>query len=212
MSQPSDQLTTSNWPLQGVAFAPLGKGLKMIPGIALLLAIGLLGKAAAAHVPHMEYVIFAIAFGALISNTVPIPRVFVPGIRTYEFWLKVGENVGHEQASDLMERVKEELVGQKFTDKTAIIDLIRKSALEIGIELSPADVQQIADLMAKINSLDLKQNDLQIQLDKMSGRVDRLLGTQMGLKDTITSWFQRLVDLIARLLDQFMSFVAGARP
>ncbi len=90
MSQPSDQLTTSNWPLQGVAFAPLGKGLKMIPGIALLLAIGLLGKAAAAHVPHMEYVIFAIAFGALISNTVPIPRVFVPGIRTYEFWLKVG--------------------------------------------------------------------------------------------------------------------------
>ena len=125
---------------------------------------------------------------------------------------EVGENVGHEQASDLMERVKEELVGQKFTDKTAIIDLIRKSALEMGIELSPADVQQIADLMAKINSLDLKQNDLQIQLDKMSGRVDRLLGTQMGLKDTITSWFQRLVDLIARLLDQFMSFVAGARP
>lgn len=90
MNQPSEQLTTSSWSLPDVAFTPLGKGLKMIPGIGLLLAIGLLGKMAAARVPHMEYVIFAIAFGALISNTVPIPRIFVPGIRTYEFWLKVG--------------------------------------------------------------------------------------------------------------------------
>lgn len=89
MSQPGENVSRS-WSLPEVSLAPLGKGIRLIPGIALLLAIGYLGKITAAHVPHMEYVLFAIAFGALVSNTLPIPQVFVPGIRTYEFWLKVG--------------------------------------------------------------------------------------------------------------------------
>ncbi|NLJ26227.1 MAG: putative sulfate exporter family transporter [Firmicutes bacterium] len=89
MSQPGENISRS-WSLPEVSLAPLGKGMRLIPGIALLLAIGYSGKITAAHVPHMEYVLFAIAFGALVSNTLPIPRVFIPGIRTYEFWLKVG--------------------------------------------------------------------------------------------------------------------------
>ena len=68
----------------------LTQGLRFIPGIALLFVVGILGKVAAQYVPHMEYVIFAIAFGALISNAVSLPKVFIPGVRTYEFWLKVG--------------------------------------------------------------------------------------------------------------------------
>lgn len=89
MSQPGENISGSR-SFSDISLAPLGKGLRLIPGIALLLAIGYLGKIAAAHVPHMEYVLFAIAFGALVSNTIPIPQVFVPGIATYEFWLKVG--------------------------------------------------------------------------------------------------------------------------
>ncbi|NLJ87047.1 MAG: putative sulfate exporter family transporter [Firmicutes bacterium] len=89
MGQPGEHIT-GGWTLQSAYLAPFQQGLRLIPGIALLFAIGSLGKLAAAHVPHMEYVLFAIAFGALVSNTIPIPRVFAPGIRTYEFWLKVG--------------------------------------------------------------------------------------------------------------------------
>ncbi|NLK07810.1 MAG: putative sulfate exporter family transporter [Firmicutes bacterium] len=70
--------------------AALGKGLRLVPGIGLLLFIGILGKIATVYVPHMEYVIFAIAFGALAANVLPVHRVFAPGIRTYDFWLKIG--------------------------------------------------------------------------------------------------------------------------
>ncbi|WP_438695989.1 YeiH family protein [Tsukamurella sputi] len=75
--------------------------LAYVPGVLLLLAIGLLAKftekwvndAVKAHhwtFPNIEYVLWAILFGLIVANTVGIPKVFRPGIGSYEFWLKVG--------------------------------------------------------------------------------------------------------------------------
>lgn len=72
-----------------------------LPGIALLIAVGLLGKytevwwlaLAKRHhwtVPDIEYVLWAILIGLAITNTVGLPRLFRPGVLTYHFWLKVG--------------------------------------------------------------------------------------------------------------------------
>jgi len=66
------------------------KGLLYLPGIALLLAVGYAGKVVAGYVPHTEYVIWAIAIGMVIRNTISIPKMFLPGIGTYELWLKTG--------------------------------------------------------------------------------------------------------------------------
>ncbi|MFZ5924976.1 MAG: YeiH family protein [Bacillota bacterium] len=59
-------------------------------GVLLLAIVGYAGKVAASHVPHTEYVIFAIAFGMVICNTIRIPAALAWGIRTYEFWLRAG--------------------------------------------------------------------------------------------------------------------------
>src|SRR5258708_37004677 len=40
--------------------------------------------------PNMEYVLWAIIFGLIVSNTVGVPELFRRGVETYEFWLKVG--------------------------------------------------------------------------------------------------------------------------
>lgn len=72
-----------------------------LPGLALLIGVGLLGKyaevwwlAAAKHehwtVPDIEYVLWAILIGLVMTNTVGLHRVFRPGVLTYHFWLKVG--------------------------------------------------------------------------------------------------------------------------
>jgi uncharacterized membrane protein YadS len=74
---------------------------RFIPGVLLLAVIGFAGKlleqsingyAKANHlvIPNIEYVLWAIAIGLLVSNTLTIPKVFLPGIATYEFWLKAG--------------------------------------------------------------------------------------------------------------------------
>jgi uncharacterized integral membrane protein (TIGR00698 family) len=80
---------------------PTKNVLAYVPGVLLLIAIGLLGKyaqlwwnalAKREHwtVPDIEYVLWAILIGILITNTVGVHRIFRPGVQTYEFWLKIG--------------------------------------------------------------------------------------------------------------------------
>lgn len=75
--------------------------LALIPGILLLAAVGYAGKfiehfiaqyGKTHHVvlPNIEYVLWAILIGLLISNTVGVPDLFRSGVATYEFWLKAG--------------------------------------------------------------------------------------------------------------------------
>lgn len=81
----------------GWAATPLG----LIPGILLLVVVGYAGKfieqfiaryGKAHHLvlPNIEYVLWAILLGILITNTVGLPRIFRAGVATYEFWLKAG--------------------------------------------------------------------------------------------------------------------------
>ena len=75
--------------------------LALVPGLALLVVIGLLaklteqsisayGKAHHLHLPNIEYVLWAIIYGLIVGNTVGIPAVCRAGVATYEFWLKLG--------------------------------------------------------------------------------------------------------------------------
>jgi uncharacterized integral membrane protein (TIGR00698 family) len=72
-----------------------------LPGVLLLIVVGLLGKYSQiwwnsfAHhrhwvVPDIEYVLWAILIGLLVTNTIGLHRVFRAGVQTYEFWLKIG--------------------------------------------------------------------------------------------------------------------------
>ena len=74
---------------------------EIVPGTLLLAAIGFAGKVTeqsiasfgrAHHItlPNIEYVLWAIVFGLIVSNTVGVPALFRRGVETYEFWLKVG--------------------------------------------------------------------------------------------------------------------------
>ena len=74
---------------------------RLLPGIALLFAIGYAGKVAETLVkdygkthhlalPNIEYVLWAILLGLVISNTAGVAQIFRPGIATYDFWLKAG--------------------------------------------------------------------------------------------------------------------------
>ena len=73
----------------------------LLPGLALLFAIGFSGKLieqtingyGKAHhlaLPNIEYVLWAIVIGLIIANTIGVPKIFRPGIATYEFFLKLG--------------------------------------------------------------------------------------------------------------------------
>ncbi len=74
--------------------------LALLPGTLFLFAIGLAGKSLEsfghylrAHhhpFPQVEYVLWAIILGLVLSNLFTLPRILLPGIATYELWLKLG--------------------------------------------------------------------------------------------------------------------------
>jgi uncharacterized integral membrane protein (TIGR00698 family) len=75
--------------------------LQLVPGLVLLAVLGYVaklteqainnyGKVHHLSLPNIEYVLWAILFGLVIANTVGVPKVFRPGVDTYEFWLKLG--------------------------------------------------------------------------------------------------------------------------
>jgi len=76
-------------------------GLGIVPGVLLLAGIGYAAKTLERSInayakghhrifPNIEYVLWAILIGLVISNTLTIPKIFQSGIATYEFWLKLG--------------------------------------------------------------------------------------------------------------------------
>ncbi len=79
----------------------LRAALELIPGVALLAVVGFAGKfteqsiaryGKAHHLilPNIEYVLWAILFGLLLTNIFGLPAIFRRGVATYEFWLKTG--------------------------------------------------------------------------------------------------------------------------
>ncbi|MBS1799583.1 MAG: putative sulfate exporter family transporter [Acidobacteria bacterium] len=82
--------------------SPITRFLRVLPGIALLFGIGILGKLlehtatylrtthSAIPFPHIEYVLWAILLGLAFGNTVGVHPIFRPGVATYELWLKLG--------------------------------------------------------------------------------------------------------------------------
>jgi uncharacterized integral membrane protein (TIGR00698 family) len=74
---------------------------QLVPGLVVLALVGYAGKfteqSIAAYgkthhltLPNIEYVLWAIAFGLIVSNAVRVPSMFERGIDTYDFWLKTG--------------------------------------------------------------------------------------------------------------------------
>ena len=68
----------------------------LIPGVALLGVIGLAGKLLEKNInaytkanhltfPNIEYVLWAILIGLVISNVFGLAEIFKPGVATYEF-------------------------------------------------------------------------------------------------------------------------------
>lgn len=79
----------------------LRQQLAIVPGVVLLFVVGYAGKfteqSLAAYgkahhltLPNIEYVLWAIVFGLIVSNTAGVPAIFRAGVDTYEFCLKIG--------------------------------------------------------------------------------------------------------------------------
>jgi uncharacterized integral membrane protein (TIGR00698 family) len=63
---------------------------RLLPGLALLVAVGLLARLLSTAVPSVNHLIAAVVLGALLANVVGWPSVAAPGVARHKLLLEVG--------------------------------------------------------------------------------------------------------------------------
>jgi len=108
----------------------------------------------------------------------------------------IGEKIGQNDAANLMNDIKKDVIKEKPKTKEEISKIVDKAAEEYKTKLSDEDITNIKAVMSKIKDLDLNYDNLKTQLNDVTNQ----------LKDKLNSaeakgFFARLEELFSNLLD-----------
>lgn len=108
----------------------------------------------------------------------------------------IGEKIGSNDATNLMNDIKKEIIKEKPGTEKEINKIVDKATEEYKANLSEQDIANIKAVMKKINNLDLNYNNLKDQLDDVTNQ----------LKDKLTSaeakgFFAKLEEMFSNLLE-----------
>ncbi|HDK7136970.1 TPA: DUF1002 domain-containing protein [Clostridium botulinum] len=112
----------------------------------------------------------------------------------------LGEKIGQDEAANLINEVKKEVVKEKPKTEKEIKNIVKDATNNYGYKLSDEDMQKITALMNKINGLDLDFKQIKDQLNQVSNK----------LKDVVTSeeakgFFSKLWEDIKDFFDNIFS-------
>ena len=82
---------------------------------------------------------------------------------------ELADTIGQEQASDLMNEVKEDVIDNNLTDEGEIQDAVNNAADKYNITLSEGQMAQIVSLMQTISQYDYDTKALKKTLDNLNG-------------------------------------------
>lgn len=86
----------------------------------------------------------------------------------------LGDKIGPEKASELIEDVKLDVVANDIKSKKGIRGAVEAAAEKLGVELTDEEIDEIVGLMKHISKLDLNLEDIKVQLKDISGKIDGL--------------------------------------
>ncbi len=113
-------------------------------------------------------------------------------IRTAE----LGESIGVEKATELMNRIKEELAENPIETEGDLRDLIRRLAEELGITLTDQELDGLVSLFMRMKDLNINWDQVQEQISKVRDNLDDILN-----REDTQSFIQRFLDLVNRFID-----------
>lgn len=114
---------------------------------------------------------------------------------------ELGQDIGKDEATELIKKVKEEVVENKVKDPEEIKQIVQETAKEINITLTDAQIQKIIELMQKIANLDLDLGQIKAQLKNISDK----LGKIGENSEEVKSLLGKIVEFFRRLLEKISS-------
>ena len=114
---------------------------------------------------------------------------------------ELGQDIGKDEAAELIKRIKEEVVAQDIKSVEDIEKVIGETARELNITLTAEQEAKLSELMKRISSLDLNVDDIKSQLKNISDKLGKLTENS----DEVKSVVQKILDAIT----QFFSKIFG---
>ena len=83
---------------------------------------------------------------------------------------ELADEIGQEEATNLMNEIKEEVIKEGISDPAQIEGVIEQAAESAGVTLTEEQMAQIRELMEKISQFDIDVNALKNTLDNLMGK------------------------------------------
>lgn len=120
---------------------------------------------------------------------------------------ELGEQIGKEKATQLIMKVKEQVVADKVTDPAQIKQIIINVAGDLNINLNAGQIDQLVALMQKIGALNLNIRDVSSQLQDIKLKLDQVIAENQEVKGLL----QRILDFLNRLIEQVRAYFTGEK-
>ncbi len=111
----------------------------------------------------------------------------------------LGNQIGKEEAEDLISSVKMYIVENDIKNKGSIKEVVNDMSNELNIKLTPEQEAQVVDLMKKISSLDINVDSIKTQigdiakkLENITSQNEEVKGILQKILDAITNFFNRI--------------------
>ncbi|QNF30735.1 DUF1002 domain-containing protein [Metabacillus elymi] len=114
---------------------------------------------------------------------------------------KLGDEVGAENASALMAKIKDEIAKNGVPETEADLrTLIENAAKDLGITLSEADINSLIELFNKMTDINIDWNQVGQQLDKAQDKISNFLNSEEG-----QTFLQQVKDFFIALWNAIIS-------
>ncbi len=116
---------------------------------------------------------------------------------------RLGEEIGKDKASRLVQEVKQEIVGKNVRNPEEIKRIIIEIAGRLDINLNTEQINDLSGLMEKINSLNLNTEEMRKQLES----IGRQLGEIADQNKEVKSILDKILDFIKRIFESILGMV-----
>lgn len=105
---------------------------------------------------------------------------------------ELGDDIGKDEATNLIVTIKEELVDKNINDREDIKQIIIDISARLDINLTTNQIEDLTNLMEKINGLELDTDQIKNQLQNIGNKLNELVNEN----EEVRSVLQRILDSI----------------
>lgn len=118
------------------------------------------------------------------------------------YWTgELGEDVGQDKASELIRIVKEEIISKDIKNLDDIKNVIINIAGDLNINLENEQIENISQLMDKINGLDLNTKEIKNQLKNIGEKIEDVVKSN----EEVRTLLQRILDAIKEFFNSLFN-------